>query len=84
MAMSSDDLDKLRSAGVEPEPDPDQQVTAIFRVRTPGYVPRGVDVRSRIDDEMFTGTARASRLEEVRRDENVVSVAAAEPLDLID
>ena len=61
---------------------PDQVVTAIFRVRD-GYVPPQVAVRSRIDQEMFTGSFAAKHLTELKADKNVISVALNQRLPKI-
>lgn len=86
MALSLNDLANL---SVNPEPegtpalDPEREISAIFKVRQRGYVPDGVKVRSRIDEEMFTGSLRVKHLKSLAKDEKVASIAPAEPLQII-
>ena len=52
----------------------------IVKVRTPGYVPDGFELRTRIDDIMFTADATEAALGEAREDPEVESVERARPL----
>jgi hypothetical protein len=83
MSISLSDLAKLTPGADTVDFEPDHAVSAIFKVSKPGYVPSGVELRSRIDQEMFTGVVRAGRLKELKEDRHVVSVASAQPLNLI-
>jgi hypothetical protein len=85
MAISLDDLANLSVNSVPETPalDPDRVISAIFKVRKPGYVPYGVQLRARIDDEMFTGSVRARRLKSLAKDKKILSVALAEPLQIV-
>ncbi|MDX2150107.1 MAG: hypothetical protein SFV54_05195 [Bryobacteraceae bacterium] len=73
-------------------PDPDDEnrepaqgrVTAIVKVTRAGYVPEGVTVRARIDEEMFTASLPARLLAQVRSDPLVASIEESEPLQRID
>ncbi|MGH9223309.1 MAG: hypothetical protein ACRD2W_05895 [Acidimicrobiales bacterium] len=56
----------------------------IVKARTPGYVPPGFTVRTRIDDIMFTADASADAVASAGSDPDVESVARAERLDLTD
>jgi len=84
--MKLDDLTKLEfssqpHAGSLPDDEP---VSVIVKVREPRYVPAGVTVRSRIDDEMFTASCRAGQLRELEKDARVESVALAQRLPRVD
>ncbi len=59
------------------------RVRAIILVRTPGYVPPGVTVRSRIDETMFTGELDSAGLDAVISDAEVISVSQATPMRLV-
>ncbi|HZM78829.1 MAG TPA: hypothetical protein VFC19_24135 [Candidatus Limnocylindrales bacterium] len=59
--------------------DPDS-VRVIVKVRNPGYVPEGFEVRSRIDDIMFTAEASEAALTAAAGDPQVKSVERARPL----
>ena len=56
----------------------------IVKARTPGYVPPGFTVRTRIDDVMFTADAPAAAVAAATDDPHVESVERARPLDLTD
>ncbi|HYI64734.1 MAG TPA: hypothetical protein VEW71_07605 [Allosphingosinicella sp.] len=59
-------------------------VRAIFKVNAEGYVPKGVTVRSKIDETMFTGEFDTRLLSKLDRDSNVESVAVSRRLRIID
>ncbi|WP_427007925.1 hypothetical protein [Pseudarthrobacter sp. H2] len=59
-----------------------EPVRVIVKVKTPGYVPAGFRVRTRVDDEFFTAEASESDLSGATRDPQVESVARAQRLDL--
>lgn len=83
--MDLSDLKKLKIREVKEEkPSPGQQVKAIVRVSEGGYVPPGVNVRSRIDDQIFTAEMPADRVPALREDARVVSVEVSHPLQKID
>ena len=63
--------------------DPNEVVEAILKVRIPGYVPQGVDVRARIDATMFTVALPARVLQQIEADSNVISVALSKRLRII-
>lgn len=85
MKLKLSDLHKLRAGTPEEAPGPpDQPVLAIVKVCQPGYVPEGVEVRSRIDDELFTAEIPAGRLQQVRDDPQVASVEMSRNLQQID
>ena len=63
---------------------PGEQITAIIKVRTAGYVPPGVHVRSRIGDDLITADFPAALLDKIQADEQVVSVEHNKPLPSID
>lgn len=58
-------------------------VLAIFKVRKADYVPRGVRVRSRISTTMFTGELRTILLDNIKEDDNVVSISLSKKLSII-
>jgi hypothetical protein len=53
------------------------KVHVTVQVKTPGHVPQGVVLRSRIDGVLFTGEMDASSLQQVAADPLLVSLAAA-------
>ena len=55
-------------------------VTAIVKVRKSGYVPPGLTVRSRIDEEIFTASGTATAIDAAGRDPEVVDVSPAKRL----
>jgi hypothetical protein len=52
-------------------------VHVTVQVKTPGHVPQGVVLRTRIDAVLFTGAMEASCLQQVAADPLLVSLAAA-------
>lgn len=71
-------------AAWEPESSGDENVRAIIKVNAEGYVPKGVTVRAKIDETMFTGEFAARLLKKLDRDANVESVAVSRRLRVID
>ncbi|MEM7541751.1 MAG: hypothetical protein AAF384_09195 [Pseudomonadota bacterium] len=61
-----------------------RRLRAIVKVNVEDYVPVAVNVRSRIDSAMFTADFSSTDLEMLERDENVVSIAVSQSLDIID
>ena len=59
---------------------PDQTLEAIVRVKRSNFVPPKVNLRARIDDEMFTGTMQAKDLPEIEANPDVQSVAVSKKL----
>lgn len=59
-------------------------VCAIIKVNAEGYVPKGVTVRSKIDETMFTAEFATRLLDKLDRDSNVESVAVSRRLRIID
>lgn len=55
-------------------------VSVIVKVLTPGHVPAGATVRSRIDETLFTAECLAEQLPQVAADPDVVSVSVATPI----
>ena len=54
MKLELKDLSKLKVGDAPRETfAPDQRLLAVLKVKEPGYVPSGVQVRSRIDEEML-------------------------------
>lgn len=62
----------------------DTTVLAIVKVTEPGYVPRSMSIRSRIDPCMMTVECRYGALSMLENDPRVVSVALQNPLQMID
>lgn len=85
MKYDLDDLKKLKQETPrESDLKPGERVLAIVRVRQAGYVPAGVHLRSRIDDEMFTADFDAERLAGLRADPQVASIELNQRLPQID
>jgi len=79
-----EDLKKLKIEEAHEEGPTEGEVQAIVRVRESGYVPAGVTVRARIDDQLFTANVAAERLGALRGDAKVVSVEVSRALPKID
>jgi hypothetical protein len=60
------------------------RLRAIVKVNVDGYVPEHVELRQRIDGEMFTAEFDSDLLDELEEDEGVASVAVSEKLDIIE
>lgn len=80
----SEQFQKIRGSVSLGAAKPGTVLEAIVKVTEPGYVPRGVTVRSRIDETMLTGEASASSLPALDSDPKVVSVSLSRPLRIID
>jgi hypothetical protein len=76
--MRIDDLKE--SKGPPEEGDPARKMEAVFQAREPGYVPAGVELRSRIDDYLFTGSFEAQQLESLHNDKRIVSIETGTPI----
>lgn len=57
-------------------------VTAIIKVKRPGYRPAGLKVRSNISDEIFTAEFPADQLAALELDPEIVSVALSRALQV--
>lgn len=55
-------------------------VTAIVKVKRPGYRPSGVKVRGEISDEIFTAEFPAEELAKLEEDPEVLTVSLPRPL----
>lgn len=85
MGISLDNLEKIELTGTASSSiDQDDILTAILRVKQPDYVPAGVTLRARIDENMFTGNFKAEDLKDIGSDENVLSIAISRRLHRID
>lgn len=80
MGIIVDHLQKVESTVSQGEVDPEQTVTAIIKVRKPGYTPPNVNVRARIDPNMFTASFAAKHLKAFEGDENIENIALSKPL----
>lgn len=84
MKISLEDLEKVEFAGTTSlagdEIDQDATLIAIISVNEPDYIPEGVDVRSRIDSTMLTGSFLAKSLEKIQSDPKVQSVSLSRKL----
>ena len=69
--------DPRSSTAGESEP-----VRVIVKVKSPGYVPSGFRVRTRVDDELFTAEASESDLATATIDPQVESVERGQRLNL--
>jgi len=86
MRILLNDLDKLElsSASARQDIDPNEDLTAIIKVKRREYIPKGVKLRARIHPRMFTGSFAARYLRSLEADKNVLSVALSKPMGLID
>jgi hypothetical protein len=85
MGISLDNLEKIELTGTTSSSiDQADILTAILRVKQPDYVPTGVTLRARIDENMFTGSFKAEDLKDIESDENVLSIAISRRLHRID
>lgn len=75
-------LGKLEPAGARPSPELEGVVSAIVKVREPGYRPLGVHVRSNISDNLFTGDLPAELLPTLEADPKVESISISRPVPL--
>jgi len=77
-----DDPDPGRPEAGRPDPGDSGSGSArvIVKVRKPGYVPEGFQVRSRIDDIIFTAEASEAALAAAEDDPEVESVERGRPL----
>ena len=89
--MSGFEVKQIRSSKITgyPEAGSDEEVrperlTAILKVNREGYVPENVQLRTRIDDLMFTAEFDAKALKSLDSDELVNSVAISESLKIIE
>jgi hypothetical protein len=80
------DFAKLRTLGrpaAEPAlPPPGTRLTGILRVRSEGYVPKKVRVRTSIGSHMFTAEFLSEDLSELRNDPQVEDVSLSERIPL--
>ena len=60
-----------------------ERVTAIVKVRIPNYVPSGLQVRSRIDEHLFTAEGTQADFDAAAKDPNVETISSARKLRLI-
>jgi hypothetical protein len=75
---------KITGVGAAAElPAETATVTAIVKVREPGYVPCGFRVRARIDETLFTAECEGAALRAVEGDERVESVALRQRLQRV-
>lgn len=76
-------LKKLESGGVRPVPRrEDETITAIVKVKTPGYLPKCVKVRSKMGAYLFTAEFPARDLQNLEADPDVEAVSVSHPLPL--
>jgi hypothetical protein len=59
-------------------------VEAIIKVKLADYIPESLEVRSRIDELMFTTRTTKGKLEAVRKDPKVQSVQESEPIKFVE
>jgi hypothetical protein len=84
--ISLDELVELEIEDAAPvaQVPPDETLTAIFKVTRPRYVPEQVNLRARIDDEVFTGSFSAGCLSALHKDKKIASVEIARPMKVIE
>lgn len=58
-------------------------IAVIIRVKTPGYVPELARLRFDIGEGIFTADVEEDRLEDLRKDPQVISVSASQIIPLI-
>jgi len=78
--------EKLQRGKMESSVTPlqgDQLVSVTVKVNKPGYVPKGVKVRSRIDEYFFTANTPAKNLNEMSNDPLIVSFSPARTVRMI-
>lgn len=81
--MNFGDLKKVESSGARPVvSDRDALVTAIIRVNSPNYLPKGVSLRSKVGPFLFTAEFPAKQLEILESDANVEAVSISRPMPL--
>jgi hypothetical protein len=79
--MEKNDLDKLEFASAESDlPAAEDQVEAIVKVTSPGYVPKGVKLRARVDEQLFTASFPGKLLPALNDDPNVEAVSLSKRL----
>ena len=75
------DFSKIKAERAKaPEQTDDTPVEAIVKVNMANYVPKNVEVRRRIDEFMFTAETSTKTIDELKKDEKVVSVQASEKI----
>ena len=58
-------------------------VSVIVKVKTPGYIPELVKLRFNIGGGIFTADIDEDKIEELRKDPEVISVSASQVIPLI-
>ena len=76
--MDFSQLKKMDDCDVKPSPE--TEVEAIVMVKEANYVPNGITIRAKIDEQMFTTETTMERVEELRKDPHVKSVQTSEKL----
>lgn len=71
------EMDVARSARVNLD---EVSFLAIIEVKTEGYVPKGVALRTRITPLLFTARVEPGRLKLLQSDAEVLSIAPSQPL----
>lgn len=60
------------------------KVSVIVKVKTPGYVPEGFDVRSRINDYIFTADSSLGAVQSHEHNDDIVSISESDHSEMID
>ncbi len=68
----------------EAEDEDGFDVELIVKVNAPGYVPPEIELRTRIDDTMFTGNTAVSNLKNLDMAEKVQSISVTKRLRIIE
>jgi hypothetical protein len=80
------DFKKLRESqqpgGEEKDVSPPRRVTGIVKVRTDHYCPANVEVRSKIDERLFTAEFSSDQLAALRSDPQIETVSVSQPIPL--
>src|SRR5207247_93448 len=61
----------------------EQRVRMIMKVRTPDYVPRDIEVRTRVDPNLFTAESNVGELQKLQDDPHVESIEISEVLGIV-
>jgi len=62
----------------------DEKLTAIVKVKKSGYVPDNMELRSRIDETMFTAEFYSQLIESLEEDEAIESVSISKETQIVD
>lgn len=61
-----------------------EKLALIVKVKEPGYVPEGFQVRTRINEYLFTAEGAPAAVQSNRHNDAIESISINEPLQMID